>query len=387
MTHHGGDIYRNKVDIDFSVSINPYPLPQSIVGAMENALERAGQYPDLRQERLRSALAEHYGILPEQIVCGNGASELLMAVFHAIQPEQTILWKVDYGGYRRCAEAVGSEVVQIGRQTFAGERVKYQQDKYSFVEKQGNFCQTEYDGLQNVKISSVENTLFVFSLPNNPTGKLLKKDVLEQYFQYCKSNNFWLIIDASFLDLTKQANDYWKILLKFIRHYDRCIVISSFTKSFALPGIRIGYMFCTEMTAGQIRRQLPEWNVSVVAEEAGIACLSEWGYLKECVGKIVKERQRVSDALREFGFQVYDSDANFVFFQSELSLYEPLLQKGILIRDCADFSGKKNHVNVDGLQVKHNANGTKEPYSYRIAIRTPEENDRLLKIINEHIMA
>lgn len=373
MVYHGGDIYRNKVDIDFSVSVNPYPLPNSIEDAMRYALERAGQYPDLRQERLRNVLAEHYGILPEQIVCGNGASELLMAVFHAIRPEQTVLQELDYGGYQWCAEAVGSTVVKIAMPIFFGMAAKYPQEKYPFVERQGNFWQTECDELQNANISYVKNSLFVFSLPNNPMGKLLKRNVLEQYFQYCKSNNFWLVIDASFLDLTERAEDYWKVLLEFINSYERCVVLSSFTKSFALPGIRIGYLLCAETAVKRICCQLPEWNVSVVAEEAGIACLSEWGYLTECVGKIAKERKRVSEALRRYGIRVYDLDANFIFVQSKIPLNELLLQKGILVRNCADFFEEQNS----------NLNDKKQ-YHCRIAIRTPEENDELLKVINEH---
>ena len=109
--HHGGDIYRNAVGMDFSTSVNPYPLPENVALAMQKALERAGQYPDLRQERLRNAVAKRYGITPDQIVCGNGASELLMAVFHAVRPKRTIVREWDYGGYRRCAEAVGSDIV------------------------------------------------------------------------------------------------------------------------------------------------------------------------------------------------------------------------------------------------------------------------------------
>ena len=346
--HHGGDIYRNAVGMDFSTSVNPYPLPENVALAMQKALERAGQYPDLRQERLRNAVAKRYGITPDQIVCGNGASELLMAVFHAVRPKRTIVREWDYGGYRRCAEAVGSDIV-------SGEEWQKRQ--------------AEED----------RDALFVFSLPNNPTGRLPEAEELEEYVRYCQDSNCWLVIDASFLDLTEQAEAYWKCLMAYVSRYDRCMILSSFTKSFALPGIRIGFLFGAATAADRVRRQLREWNVSAVAEEAGLACLAERGYLTECVGKIAAERRRVSEILEGFGLAVGQSDANFVLFRSEIPLYEALLQKGMLIRDCADFFAEQNPGDCcDGRD-------SGQAYFYRIAVRRQEENDLLLEHIGRLI--
>ena len=356
---HGGDIYRNKVSADFSTSVNPYPLPENVVAAMQRALKRAGQYPDLRQERLRGALAAHYGVMPEQVVCGNGASELILAVFHAIRPGQTVLQRADYGGYRRCAGAVGSEVIRV--------------DSIN-----DRFPDTEKSGVGNPD----QDFLLLFSLPNNPTGRLMSQQTLMRYFPYCKDHHLWLVIDASFLDLTEQAKTYWKLLLQFVDQYDRCIVISSFTKSFALPGARMGYLFCDRCVADRIREQLPECNVSVIAEEAGIACLQEWAYLSECIENIAAERKRVSEALKGFGFTVYPSDANFILFRAGIPLYEALLEQGILIRDCADFfAGQEKSGLLSDEAGENEAFGG--GHYYRIAVRQKRDNTLLLESMDE----
>ena len=350
--HHGGDIYRNRVELDFSVSVNPYPLPERVKEAMKRALERAGEYPDIRQERLRAAIASHHGIVPGQVVCGNGASELLMALFHAIRPAYTIIRKPEYGGYRRAAEAVGSVVIAAreDRHTDAVPQDNTQQPA-KHTEKRKNTVTPE-DGTQ----------IYIFSCPNNPTGALPPIEWLAGRLTECRGQGQWLVVDASFIDLTEQAGAYWKTLVSAFRSYPRCVILYSMTKTYAIPGIRLGYLLCQEETAEQITAQLSEWNVSVVAEETGIACLTEREYLASCVAAIHEEKARLETAFRQMGLVVEPSSANFLCIHTPIDLYEPLLKKGILIRDCAGLGG---------LEARF--------HHYRIAVRTPEENARLIR--------
>ncbi|MBP5281679.1 MAG: aminotransferase class I/II-fold pyridoxal phosphate-dependent enzyme [Lachnospiraceae bacterium] len=77
---HGGDIYRNQIHTDFSVNVNPIGIPERVREAMADALENVQAYPDIRCEELRGKLAEHFGVKRENVLCGNGASELLLAI-------------------------------------------------------------------------------------------------------------------------------------------------------------------------------------------------------------------------------------------------------------------------------------------------------------------
>ena len=88
---HGGDIYRNQVSLDFSVNINPFGMPQRVREALEAAVAWCERYPDIRSEALRDAIAGEKGIAPEDIVCGNGASELFPAILRAVHAKRCCL--------------------------------------------------------------------------------------------------------------------------------------------------------------------------------------------------------------------------------------------------------------------------------------------------------
>ena len=86
---HGGDIYRNQVNMDFSVNTNPLGIPQSVRDAMQGAIAHAGEYPDPENASLTQALASRLSVPKEWLCFGNGASELFMAIVHALKPKTT----------------------------------------------------------------------------------------------------------------------------------------------------------------------------------------------------------------------------------------------------------------------------------------------------------
>ena len=144
------------------------------------------------------------------------------------------------------------------------------------------------------------------------------------------------------------------------------IILRAFTKTFAIPGIRLGYLICgdQEITT-KIRAQLPEWNVSIPAQAAGIAALGQEGYLKASRSFIRSQRDWLSGELQKLGVRVYGSDANYLTFRwKDDTLYERLLKKGFLIRDCSDY---------EGLGKGY----------YRIAVRNRMENEALLQAMKE----
>ena len=116
----------------------------------------------------------------------------------------------------------------------------------------------------------------------------------------------------------------------------------------------------------KVQSNLPEWNVSVLAQMAGEACIRESGYIKETSEYVGRQRGLLADGLKKLGFKVYESDSDFILFYSKLPLYDILLDKGILIRDCSNYVGLS------------------EGY-FRVAVKRFDENVRLLKVIGECI--
>ncbi|MBR3125887.1 MAG: aminotransferase class I/II-fold pyridoxal phosphate-dependent enzyme, partial [Mogibacterium sp.] len=197
--------------------------------------------------------------------------------------------------------------------------------------------------------------------PNNPNGRLIDPELKRAIADRCKECRAVLVIDECFYPLTEAG-------IRKEAVTDNALHLRAFTKTFAIPGIRIGYMLSndTDMLA-KIRKHLPEWNVSRIAERTGEAAakvLESTDYLKDSVNLIKQERDFLAGQLERLGLKVYRSDTNYLLIKSRPDLYERLLGKGILIRRCANFSG------LD------------ETY-FRIAVREHKDNEELIKILGQ----
>jgi len=339
---HGGDVYRNSVKLDYSVNLNPVALPEPVMDAAVSGLRlEMHQYPDPFQQRLKESIADYEGIEPDRIICGSGASELIMAVCHAFLPCKALITAPSYAGYRRALNAVGAEV----KEYLIDERSGFRLDE--------GFADAIEDDTDIVFITE----------PNNPNGRLIDRDVLEKITEKCEDKGVILVIDECFLPLTERGLEKSHIRGKTLH-------LRAFTKTFAIPGIRIGYMIsASREMLSEIAMHLPEWNVSRIAERTGEAAakvLAETEYLAESVRMIGVERAYLMKELESLGIKVYESDTNYLLLRSRPDLYDMLLQRGILIRRCANFSG------LDDTY-------------FRIAIRRHEDNEQLIGILREII--
>lgn len=336
---HGGDIYRNQAELDYSVNINPLGTPDSVISALQEAVQCCTQYPDIKQEALKKVLAKCEGEKPETILCGNGASELFMAVVHAVRPKNVVIPVPSFSGYEYAVNACQ------GKTTFWK------------MEESENFT-------INSKILSVlgaDVDLLYLANPNNPTGQLITIPLLEQILEQCEKKQIYIVLDECFLAFCEKAAEYRMLWEK--KTFPHLIRIRAYTKTFSIPGVRLGYLICTNVKLREkISEQLPEWNLSVFAQKAGVAAAKAHGFLNRSRGMISKERAWLTEQLMQLGYQVYPSETNFILLYSEIPLYEMLLKKGILIRDCSNFRGLK------------------EGY-YRIAVKLREDNIRLIEAV------
>lgn len=338
---HGGDIYRNRVQLDFSVNINPFGMPETVKEALENAVGDAVRYPDICAEQLTAAISAWTNMPKEQLVCGNGASELFMAAVHALHPKKILIPVPSFYGYEKAAKAAGCEL--------------------SFYElsKENGYALEE--GILE-KLTEEVDLLFLAN-PNNPVGNLIEPSLLTGIAKRCRKQNITLVLDECFIAFTgTQKRDSF---CDRMMEYPNVIIIQAFTKLFAIPGVRLGYLMCQNReTAAQIREQLPEWNLSVFAQKAGTAACNETEYVKTSVDFICKEREWLKEKLEKQSIHVYPSNANYLLLKTKLPLYDGLLKRGILIRDCSDFRGLGSGY-------------------YRVAVKSRKENEELLKAIEE----
>lgn len=350
---HGGNIYGNEIEYDFSVNLNPLGPPDAVREALTEALNHVEEYPDPEYRELRRALANYRQLAEEQLVLGNGASELIPGIIRALAPKTCMVTAPCYSGYETALNAAAPSC-RIHRIFLRAE------DDFTLPK---NICQ---------EIARVKPNLLILTNPNNPNGKRISANRLRTIADACRTAGTVLLMDECFLALSGGDEDS---LIHRIGEegLPPTMVLRAFTKTFAIPGVRLGYAVCSGSLAARIQRELPEWNLSVFAQYAGLAALEAAapetvppgtsGYLAASVEMIAREREYLLEELEKLGLRVFPSDANYILFQSrDRELHRKLLDKGILIRDCRDYHGL-----TAGF--------------YRTAVRTHRENMALLRCL------
>lgn len=345
---HGGDVYHNRIKYDFSVNINPMGVAPEVRGAIIDATEMVDKYPEYNADSLREAIAAKYKINDKQLIVGNGASELITAICQLLNPGVAVISGPAFTGYERALEAVGTEICFSdtgGDDEFvAGE---------SLIED----------------IRTFEPDIVFIANPSNPAGRILTADYLRRLADVCFGVSAYLVVDECFIELTGMEKDNSLLYSDYLPK--NVIVLRAFTKTFAIPGIRLGYAVCGhEDVADRINARLPEWNISVFAMEAGKAALELDDYIEESVKLINQEREFVKRGLRWLGFKIINSEANYVLFlikneKRSGQLGKFLIERGILIRDCSDYVGLG-------------------PGYYRVAVKNHADNVILIRGLRDY---
>lgn len=362
---HGGNIYDNNIlnsVIDFSVNLNPQGVPQGVIRAIKESINRIDTYPEPHAQALSNEISIYNKINQNYITVGNGASELIVAICNSLRPKRAMTFAPSFYGYEHGVRACGGELefVELRDEELFGESV------------------AQYERLlEEIQQNSGVELVFLTN-PNNPTGSLIPMKMLEKIIQLCRQNEIIVVLDECFIEFTEGANS----LIGEIEKYNNLIILRAFTKIYSIPGVRLGYCLSSNGEINQaIRRQLPEWNVSVIAQNAGRAALLESEYVSRTVELLAKERAFLLKGLKESAGEAIvlsPGASNFIFFKLEpkkngvknkINLYEEMLKMGILIRDCSNYRGL-----CEGF--------------YRIAIKDHESNeifmDKFKKVMKEH---
>ena len=338
---HGGDVYKNKIRLDFSVNINPLGTPEAVQTAAAEAARRIAAYPDPYCGALRQKLAEMLGVETRDILCANGAAELIFQFALALKPKKALLPVPSFSEYETALAAVGCVP-----------------DFYS-LRRENGFALTD-DILDKI---TPETELLLLCSPNNPTGLVVDWALLTKIFARCRETGTWLFLDECFLELADAGKD--RSLIPELREGDRVFILRAFTKLYGMAGIRLGYSVCKNAAMNAtLCRFVQPWNVSTPAQAAGEAALDCTDFVAETRGVISREKKFLLRELNALGISVLPGDANYLLLSGEPGLYEALLNREILIRNCANYRG------LDSGDC-------------RVAVRTHEENKALIAALRE----
>ncbi|MGI6070723.1 MAG: pyridoxal phosphate-dependent aminotransferase [Blautia sp.] len=313
---HGGDIYRYQNTIDFSSNCNPLGTPKSVKEAVKNSVEDLANYPQVGYETLREAIGQYEGVRPEQVICGNGAAELIFSLCRALLPKRAVLPAPTFAEYEQALKSVGCQV-----------------EHYVLKEENGYVLDSSFLEFLKPQV----DILFLCN-PNNPTGVLIPRELLLKILDRCMENDIFLVVDECFLDFVEQPEAY--TLKPYLEKGGRLFLLKAFTKRYAMAGVRLGYGLCGN--ARLLERMgdcVQPWNLSVMAQEAGLAALKETEYVREGRQRVFAEKAFLKGVLERLGLTFYGSEANYIFFKGPKELWQQALQEGILIRDCGNYPG------------------------------------------------
>ena len=348
---HGGDIYTYQNMLDFSANINPLGIPENVVQAAARGAANSASYPDTQCRALRLALAEHEQVQPSQLIFGNGAADLIFALSLARKPQQALLIAPGFHEYEQALRVVDCNI-----------RYHYLQEAEGFRLNVPRLC---------AEITAARSAEMLFLCnPNNPTGLALTRQELQPLVEHCQQCGTLLVLDECFNEFLDNPAEY--SLKPLLNAYPNLFILKAFTKIYAMPGLRLGYGISADR---ELLRRLAEvmqpWSVSTPAQTAGLAALQEQAYVAQAQELVQQERQFLQTQLTALGLTVYNSQANYIFFQIPAAKFPGYAElpancraQGVLIRDCSNYVGLR-------------------PGFYRVAVRQRPENERLLQAIKQ----
>lgn len=343
---HGGDWagYRAEFGcdaLDFSANVSPLGLPAGVAAAITNALPTADRYPDPLCRELRAALAGAEGVPADWILCGNGAADLIFRLALAVRPRRALLPAPTFAEYEAALQTVGCAVQRV------------------FLREENEFAVTE----KFIDAVTPETDIVFLCQPNNPTGQVTPPALVERLVRRCAECGAVLAVDECFLDFLPDRDAL--TAKQLLRDAPQLVILKAFTKLYAMAGVRLGYALCGDAALLEKMRGAGQpWAVSSLAQAAGLAALQETVYAGAVRALIAEQRPRMAAGLRALGLRVMDGQANYLLFRATPDFGEKLRRRGAVVRSCANYPG------LDAAW-------------YRTAVRTAEENTRLLQIMGE----
>lgn len=347
---HGGNIFQfaheQRIEpyevVDFSANINPLGPSQRGLDALNAQLRYISHYPDATNDDVLNAIADTYEMDKHQIIVGNGAAELLYAICRL--PGYTGAF-VPAPGFSEYKEALEASKIPV-RDIFYRPREDDNGKPYFEV---------PYLALETfaAELKGQDGRIIVFlGNPNNPDGTLLDKDHIRTVASMLKDANSLLVIDESFIDFVGNdpLQDNEHSMRSLVNEFDNIIVVHSFTKFYAVPGLRIGAAFTNETLITQLQQYIPSWSVNTLAQAYTKAALNDVDYIKRTKQELNEERAFMYNALDAIeGITVYPPSANFILFQVNQEgitanyINEELKKYNMIVRNCDSYVGLTNH--------------------------------------------
>jgi threonine-phosphate decarboxylase len=358
MELHGGNIYKlarekgiEKI-LDYSANINPFGLPESLKKSVAENFHVFEKYPDPEYVELREVLARHNGMEYDNIIVGNGATEIIFLYMKMLNPKKALVVNPTFVEYERALMQTACQV-----------------DHFQLKEEEG-FILDKKRLREELKKGY---DLLVICNPNNPTGRFIPRDEMEEVAIIARESGTSLMVDEAFIEFVEGNYN------ESIAHLKdpNIFVVRALTKFFAIPGIRLGFAICHNSDImRKIQGKREPWTVNALAELTAKVVLDDREYIEKSENWIKTEKKWMYEELTKgSNIKTYKTETNFILVRltgksDSKILREKLIEDGILIRDCSNFpyldekyirlaikDHKNNQYVVERVVARTNENG------------------------------
>jgi len=323
--------------LDFSANINPLGPPEWLRSVVSSSLESVVNYPDPSCSDLKNAVASKYEAQAAEVLAGNGSTELIYLIPRALQKSRVIVPVPSYSDYVSASELAGFPVTCVTLREDLGFKVDFEE----------------------LESHLVGDELVFLGHPNNPTGSPLDVGMLRELAKRHSSTIF--VIDEAFVELAHEVPSF------SADRAENIIVLISLTKTFGIPGLRLGCALAAPELVRKVEAIQQPWSVNRISQAVGCAAMADNDYVARSRTLVNEQRQRLEAEISSIaGLKVYPSRANFLLVRIDSkaadarTLADKMLERGVAIRVCDNFAG---------LDRRY----------FRVAIRTAEENSRLVE--------
>ncbi|MBF0287160.1 MAG: aminotransferase class I/II-fold pyridoxal phosphate-dependent enzyme [SAR324 cluster bacterium] len=338
---HGGDIFgiARKLGVepseivDLSSNIS-YQAPEFIRTSLQQHWDAVHHLPEPYSQSLLQRLSEQYYFPSSHFICGAGTTELLQWLGYCYASKNVLIVQPTYSDYERCTSCYGCTINYL---------ILEESNEFGFnIEA---FCQ----------LAAAVQVVFLCN-PNNPTGILLEKDVITDLVERFPDTLF--VVDESYMPFVETQVSFSLVGMAF----PNLVVLRSMSKIFAVSGLRIGWLFSSNLVLNEkIRSLMSPWSVNslaqLIAEKLICADASDLvHYIQKIKAKFIEQLLVMQE------FRPFPGQANFVLIKSSKytahEMYDTFAQQKMLIRDCSNFVG----LNQSFIRIS-----VKEEHSMRMA--------------------
>ena len=329
-TVHGGQAWKIKGIEDYSHNLNPFGPPECLPEIIATAMDDIGHYPDDNCTELKAVLSKIFSLKEENFAIGSGSSEIIRNFPNAFieKGEKAVINRPSFAEYSQQCRVAGIETVY--------NELTEEED---FRINSDNISKALKDGVKALYICN----------PNNPTGRIEPRKKLLEMIKECRDKGIMVFLDETLLELVPNHDEI--SCVKYVDKYDNLVVAGSLTKSFAIPGIRIGYGIASQPLIEEMDKIRMTWNVGQIEQNVARILMSEhMDHVKKAAAVMAEESKVMNSQLNGIGFPAGNVSDSFFYFCSlkklgiKCSEFQKLmLKEKIMVRDCASFGERFDH--------------------------------------------